>query len=258
MPKKNKANRRKRKPKDVESKQPTALPAPDRPKTPLEHRRYLQSIAAVIIGQAHEQSSARLLGAQQGRPRGAWVLILDTAEEGERVCKGLTPALYKFIESSTGLFDTLKTVWHPGTTELLGTYDMAKRVFCLVMVRDPYTDGTIVTVPAVGYFPPSMTATGSFLVGAVSGNRLLCSLPSCGKTGGLKCGTCRSSIYCSTACQTSDWDRHRLRCMSASARKKIVDEARVEASGLTILDTDDSGNQTFYDFTRKDVSDDID
>jgi hypothetical protein len=46
--------------------------------------------------------------------------------------------------------------------------------------------------------------------------------------------------------------------MSASARKKIVDEARVEASGLTILDTDDSGNQTFYDFTRKDVSDDID
>jgi hypothetical protein len=160
---------------------------------------------------------------------------------------------FKFIESSTDIIEVLESE-HLDNMELLRTYDMTKYVLCVVRIQDRFTDGTLLSVRAVGHFPPSMTADGSYRV--ASGEYVLCSLPTCEQTGTMKCATCRTAFYCSVACQAAHWGRHKPLCISVGARKKIVDSARAKDTQVTVFEAHRDGGRIIYDMTEnKDVFD---
>lgn len=45
----------------------------------------------------------------------------------------------------------------------------------------------------------------------------------CGKSGSSTCGRCKANTYCSTSCQTQDWEYHRLVCSNYSV---VTDDER--------------------------------
>lgn len=46
----------------------------------------------------------------------------------------------------------------------------------------------------------------------------------------LKCGRCRTKLYCSRACQKADWARHKLACRPAFALHELEDPANKAAA----------------------------